>query len=271
MSHVFISYNQANADFAALMMMQLEKAGFDTWLDKNRLRVGNDWSQEIDRGITEAFALIVVMSPAAKASEYVTYEWSFALGAGIPVLPVLRERTELHPRLSRLQYIDFTHAQPWDALIAELSDMQKQSSSGIRIPRDTPPHIRHAIAALDSANPTDRKGAIDTLTETQHPVAENALVAALEHPLQDVRFAAALVASSRGDSRAIPPLLERIGPDERYFWEVHDALKRIGRAAVEPLIEALDGDNQDVRRIAVIVLGNLTAHEAVPYLGSVDI
>src|SRR5215210_5745142 len=124
MSYVFISYNQTDSDIAALMMMQLEKAGMDTWLDKHRLRGGQDWSVEIDRGITEAFALVVIMSPEAKASEYVTYEWSFAIGAGVPVIPVLIRPTELHPRLARIQYLDFTNnARPWENLLKELRDI----------------------------------------------------------------------------------------------------------------------------------------------------
>src|SRR5271154_2190134 len=114
MSHIFISYNQEDADFAAVLMTNLEKAGFDTWMDKNRLRAGSDWSQEIDQGIFTAMAVVLVMSPDSRASEYVTYEWSCALGAGVPVIPVLRRDTKIHPRLGRLQYLDFRGSvRPW--------------------------------------------------------------------------------------------------------------------------------------------------------------
>jgi hypothetical protein len=51
MGHIFISYNQEDSDFAAVLMMHVEKAGFDTWMDKSRLRPGADWSEGIDRGI----------------------------------------------------------------------------------------------------------------------------------------------------------------------------------------------------------------------------
>jgi len=46
------------------------------------------------------------MSTFAKESEYVTYEWSFALGADIEVIPLLTEKADLHSRISRLHYID---------------------------------------------------------------------------------------------------------------------------------------------------------------------
>jgi hypothetical protein len=117
MSHVYISYNQDDSDFAFVLKTEIEKTGFDAWIDKARLRPGADWSEEIDQGIRQALAMIVVMSPSAKASEYVTYEWSFAVGAGIYVIPILYKKTALHPRLSRYQYLDFTNpsVRPWKA------------------------------------------------------------------------------------------------------------------------------------------------------------
>jgi uncharacterized protein YjbI with pentapeptide repeats len=124
MTHIFISYNQADYDFAELLKEKLEKADLTTWFDKARLRIGNDWRQEIDRAISQAAALVVVMTPEAKASEYVTYEWGFALGAGVKVIPVMLRRTQLHPRLEALQYLDFTHqpSRPWGSLIDTLRE-----------------------------------------------------------------------------------------------------------------------------------------------------
>ena len=46
------------------------------------------------------------------------YQWAFALGSAVPVLPVLlgAGESDLHPRLKTLQYLDFTNrsARPWD-------------------------------------------------------------------------------------------------------------------------------------------------------------
>jgi hypothetical protein len=119
MIDIYISYTQEDSDFAFVLMTEIQKAGSNAWMDKARLAPGMDWSEEIDKGIREAFAMIVVMSPSAKASEYVTYEWSFAVGAGIYVIPILYKKTALHPRLSRYQYLDFTNlsVRPWKALI----------------------------------------------------------------------------------------------------------------------------------------------------------
>jgi hypothetical protein len=66
--------------------------------------------------------VVPILSPAAKKSDYVTFEWSFALGVGIPVIPVIFQKTNAHPRLQTLQCIDFAR-QPnpdWTKLINEL-------------------------------------------------------------------------------------------------------------------------------------------------------
>ena len=111
MNHIFISYHHHECDFAACLRMEVEALGLDTWIDKRKLRAGDDWRNEIDNGIKNAVALIVVMTPEARASDYVTYEWAFALGYGIKVIPIMLKTTPLHPRLDVLQYIDFTNQQ----------------------------------------------------------------------------------------------------------------------------------------------------------------
>jgi len=118
MNHLFISYKHEDGDFADVLINKLEKEGYSTWVDNDRINAGEDWRNEIDQAIKDAFALIVIMSPEAKASEYVTYEWAFAWGAGVKVIPVLFKPTELHPRLEALQYLDFTSrtSRPWNKL-----------------------------------------------------------------------------------------------------------------------------------------------------------
>ena len=112
---VFISYQHADAEFAENLMFRIKDAGFNSWVDSENLRAGEEWQVRIDQAIKSAFALIVIMTPEAQASEYVTYEWSFAWGAGVKVIPVMYKQTQLHPRLKTLQYLDFTNfpTRPW--------------------------------------------------------------------------------------------------------------------------------------------------------------
>jgi len=103
MNHIFISHSHEDSDFAEILHERLKEAGFSVWRDTG-IRGGEDWRREIDQAIKEAFALIVMMTSEAKASEYVTYEWAFAEGAGVKVIPILLKTTELHPRLELRQY-----------------------------------------------------------------------------------------------------------------------------------------------------------------------
>lgn len=123
---VFISHSHDDADFAELLKLQLEKNGINGWMDNEKLKIGQDWRQEIDEGIANSIALIVVMSPEAKNSEYVTYEWAFGWGKQIPIFPVMLKQTPLHPRLESLQYLDFTNrvTRPWQKLIESITALK---------------------------------------------------------------------------------------------------------------------------------------------------
>ena len=124
---VFISHCKHDSDFAELIKLRLEKEGVPVWIDNDRLEPGIDWKQEIDEAIKIANTLIVIMSPEARESEYVTYEWSFALGCDIRIVPVMLRETSLHPRLATLNYIDFTNfrVRPWDKLIDYINRTKK--------------------------------------------------------------------------------------------------------------------------------------------------
>jgi hypothetical protein len=121
---LFVSHSKDDGDFAELLKLKLEREGHTAWVDTDRLSPGLDWRLEIDEGIKNAKALIAIMSPPARTSEYVTYEWAFAWGCGKKLIPIMLRETTLHPRLATLQYLDFTNrlARPWMRLLEVLSD-----------------------------------------------------------------------------------------------------------------------------------------------------
>lgn len=119
---IFLSYCRNDGDFAELLKLRLEKEGIQTWIDNDGLDPGVDWRQDIDDAIRSSVTLVAIMSPEAKESEYVTYEWAFAWGVGIHIIPIMLKQTPLHPRLATLQYLDFSNriARPWDRLIKNI-------------------------------------------------------------------------------------------------------------------------------------------------------
>ncbi|HYK19321.1 MAG TPA: toll/interleukin-1 receptor domain-containing protein [Pyrinomonadaceae bacterium] len=116
MKHIFVSYAREDRKFARQLTSRLRDSGQIPWQDLRNLRGGDSWQTAIDDALRNAEALVVVMSPQATKSQYVTYEWAFALGAGVRVIPVVKKPTkQLHPRLTNIQYIDFTtrRGTPW--------------------------------------------------------------------------------------------------------------------------------------------------------------
>ncbi|MBP6874607.1 MAG: TIR domain-containing protein [Candidatus Eisenbacteria bacterium] len=130
--NVFISHATGDEIFAELTRMKLQEAGIDVWYDKDSLHVGEEWRQAIDEGITSCDVCLAILTPASCSSPYVTYEWAFALGRGIRVIPLLRERAEIHPRLKVLQYLDFLDGKkaPWADLIKEIQKSACRRSEG---------------------------------------------------------------------------------------------------------------------------------------------
>jgi TIR domain-containing protein/FHA domain-containing protein len=132
MSHIFVSYSRKDVEFVEMLREKLREANFEVWTDSG-VRPGNDWRTEIDDAIRGAFVVLVVVTPAARVSEYVAYEWAFALGAGIKVIPMIVEAIPLHPRLEFLQHFEFSGSRdegyPWDKLIEGLQQIKQDTRS----------------------------------------------------------------------------------------------------------------------------------------------
>lgn len=156
MGTVFLSYASKDRFFAELARLKLEGAGISVWVDNGRLRAGDDWRQGIDRGISEAFAVLLALSEHSNGSSYVTYEWASAMGKGKSIVPVLLEPCDLHPKLEPIQYIDFSHGGylPWPELVDRLNEIQAQ---------DETPQIQ--LAAESSARSAGSKSKEDKAAE----------------------------------------------------------------------------------------------------------
>lgn len=225
MAQVFISYKHDDGDFALILKDRLEQAGFDGWIDDN-LQAGEDWREMIDRAVRESMAVVVILSPESVASEYVTYEWAFALGAGVPVIPVMLKAAPLHPRLNELQFLDFTNrrARPWTQLIERLETLAGERGTKKR-PRKS----------------TRREAEWDALREQ------------LGHRHADMRAEAARALGDRRERAAVPLLARMLATDRsrRVRIAAAEALGWIGdEAAVPDLSAAAEGAHPQVQAAA---------------------
>ncbi len=269
MAHIFISYCRSDSNFAQLLENMLKDAGFLTWRDQD-VGAGDSWRDEIDFSLQASDTAILVMSPASKASAYVNYEWAFAIGAGIRVIPLLLglRREELHTRLSGLQWLDFSDPidRPWNKLFARLkvdSSPGRQPTAGN--PKQAPSVVEQAARGLESLVSAERILAIETLAQMNDPASLEILAGAVRHPVRDVRVKAASALAQRKDPRAVPALLEAACNAETP-WDFVKEIVGIGENAVPELIYALKHADARFRRFSAWALGSIGNDSAISAL-----
>jgi HEAT repeat protein len=270
MKRVFISYCHENGDFSDALRRRLEEAGIPTWQDTD-LYGGQQWRAEIDLAIREALAVIVVVSPEAMQSGYVAYEWAFALGAGVNVIPVLlRAGSEpLHPALQARQCLDFSSrlARPWELLFRAVQGTGAPArNTTIHIPPGAPPVLEQAVRSLDSMDESQRNAGLDSLETMDHEAVVEVLAGAVTHPIREVRFRAGQMLLRRGDRRALPAVIEELALRHRWSSDTHTFTK-LGRDALPDLVAALHHEDSCVRGvIAREVVGAMRDPATIPDL-----
>jgi vesicle coat complex subunit len=304
--HVFIAYKHEDNIFANQLIYKIQQARFRVWIDEEQLRAGDNWREAINTAIRQSFAVILVLTPEARLSEFVTYEWAFALGAGVKVIPVLlRPVPQMHPQLDQLQYLDFTDQlhQPWERLVERIREIKgTYKTDNISMVSDAPRSVIQAVDALDSPNADTRRSALRSLAQMNHPAAYSALIDAVEHPLRDVRVDAGFMLAKQtnnSDFAAVPGLIEALSDEDARIrsaavqtlgdiadpsavphllqivnherdgnirWQATGALTKMGQAAVPGLVQALSDEDWKVRRSACEALWAMAEPSAVPGL-----
>lgn len=181
MAHVFISYARKDRLFVETLKGELRSIDLKVWVDTENLRAGEDWREGIDEAIKSSLLFIIVMTPEAKASEYVTYEWSFAMGLGITIIPIILKPTNLHYHLERLQHFDFTdHGNfPWKRFLYQVHELIKEYT------RVKPIFEKASIEDLallirnlndPSTDEASQRNIIKLLERIDHPMATQAIL-----------------------------------------------------------------------------------------------
>lgn len=111
----FISHSSKDSEFAEEIQLRLEEQGLACWIAPRNVRVGQEYGEEISRGINRSRCLVLVLSSAANESPSVRREVELATKAGKPIFPVRIEDVAPSPKLeffvSIIQYIDVWHGQ----------------------------------------------------------------------------------------------------------------------------------------------------------------
>jgi serine/threonine-protein kinase len=89
-SHIFISYDHDDSDYAHRLEGELRLRGFEVWIDE-RIAYGTRWPQVIEEQVDTCAAMIVIMTPRSKESDWVQNELAYAKNLRKPLFPVLLE------------------------------------------------------------------------------------------------------------------------------------------------------------------------------------
>ena len=113
--NVFLCHSSADKPYVRQVCLDLGRAGHKPWLDEFEIGVGDSIVEKIEKGATEAGALILFLSEAAAESSWVKREWSSVLARqlskkDIGVLPAVIEDCSLPAILADIKYADFRHS-----------------------------------------------------------------------------------------------------------------------------------------------------------------
>ncbi|MBI5929330.1 MAG: TIR domain-containing protein [Chloroflexi bacterium] len=120
MSHIFVSYSRKNLTFVTQLVTDLQQADLPVWFDQISIQPGENWEAAIEKGLKEAIAVAVVVSPDSMASEYVRKEINFAQESDQLILPVLYRPAQLFLNLQTIQWVDLSSEAVYAANLQKL-------------------------------------------------------------------------------------------------------------------------------------------------------
>jgi len=173
-------------------------------------------------------------------------DWRVAAGAAA-ALGQLGDARAVEPLVAALQH---PHVNVEQAVVAALEQL------------GDPRAVEPLVAALQDRGVPIRQAAAGALGQLGDARAVEPLVLALQDADEGVRQAAAGALGQLGDARAVEPLVVAAARGSRAAAE---ALRRLGPAAVEPLLERLKDQNRDndARQHAAAALGQIGDARAV--------
>ncbi|NGZ99058.1 MAG: hypothetical protein CV089_23605 [Nitrospira sp. WS110] len=135
---VFLSYARADRDRAQKLAGRLRESGLDVWDPEQDLLPGSDFTSHLKEALDSADAVVVLVSPDAMESRWVSHEIEYALGAKhlrgrlIPV--IVRPTKEVPWILKTFQMIRFEDPGKTSRQIVELLTNPQDAP-----PKKTPP------------------------------------------------------------------------------------------------------------------------------------
>jgi hypothetical protein len=106
--YYFISYSRQEVTFVDSFTRELEKHGVRTWVDFRNLVPGHSWQEQLDAGVANADAVLLVVSKSSMASSAVMDEVKKSIAASKRIVMILFEPCPIHSHLKGREWVDLT-------------------------------------------------------------------------------------------------------------------------------------------------------------------
>jgi WD40 repeat protein len=159
MSDVFISYSRKDIAFARLIRESLQQSQIETWIDWERIPVGEKWWDEICHAIEDANVFMFIISNTSIGSPVCKDEIDHALKNHKRIIPILVDNLKpdaikkFAPELPQLNWIIFERDQIFRIEKNPEIKSDKPEDSQVALP--LPPQFEGALGKLSKAIHTD--------------------------------------------------------------------------------------------------------------------
>jgi hypothetical protein len=117
MNHIFVSYSRKDTAAMQRIVHSLSTNGLAVWTDEKLTPGTQDWKVSVERAIENAVAIVALLSPDAKASEWVSRELAYATVRKLLVIPILIRgdaATSVPLELMNSQWLDLTRDESYE-------------------------------------------------------------------------------------------------------------------------------------------------------------
>jgi hypothetical protein len=245
---IFLSYSRRDGKLVERLRADLQAAGFNLWIDRKGLKVGqSNWQREIRKALSAADSVIYIGSPTAADSDYVGAEIAIAKEKQKPIFCVWADGSAWSDSaplgLVMAQYADLrgdAYAAGFAELVASLGGEERSAPTLEPITTTAPPP---PPATFTPANPYKGLRAFEAADRSRF-FGRDAFVNQLIDSLRaDPRFLAVIGASGSGKSSVVMAgLLPRLADGDAIpgsaDWRVLEPLKP-GKQPLESLTDQL--------------------------------
>jgi len=131
-NRVFLSYSHEDAsELSELLYTRLTGAGYEVWKDNHQLGPGTHWVGALSDAVSGYDHFIVLLTPAALASDWVKDEIEMAIISRRHIIPIRSGEVTIPPYHKKIQHMEMKDLNDWRAIHKLVNHM----GEGRTIPR----------------------------------------------------------------------------------------------------------------------------------------